>query len=199
MPVKLQSDTIIITYNLTASRFVGKTWYRIVNRAHADSCHHWRTRMTLWHGNTFCLVGLLWGKYTGPCLNIKTVFSSMGIPMLKMRRPQDRLIFSMGIPLLVRRHPYTETASRWIPSQTASDADFGCILWGQPEQTVDQTVDLPVRWYVTTRTLCQCNKIEEILLTIIWKVNTCMATSGLEQNISDIIPRNQINDAVSLI
>ena len=44
-----------------------------------------------------------------PCLNIKTVFPGMGIPMLKIRRSWDRLIFKMGIPILVRRRLYIET------------------------------------------------------------------------------------------
>ena len=34
----------------------------------------------------------------------------MGIPMLKIRRSQDRLIFNMGIPILVRRYLYIEMA-----------------------------------------------------------------------------------------
>ena len=34
----------------------------------------------------------------------------MGIPMLKIRRPQDCLIFNMGIPILVRWHLYIEMA-----------------------------------------------------------------------------------------
>ena len=46
---------------------------------------------------------------SGPCLNIKTVFPGMGIPMLKIRRLRDRLIFNMGIPILVRWHLYIET------------------------------------------------------------------------------------------
>ena len=33
----------------------------------------------------------------------------LGIPMLKIRRSWDRLIFNMGIPILVRRHLYIET------------------------------------------------------------------------------------------
>ena len=32
--------------------------------------------------------------------------------MLKIRRPQDRLIFNMGVPILVRRHLYIETTPR---------------------------------------------------------------------------------------
>ena len=35
-----------------------------------------------------------------------------GIPMFKIRRSQDRLIFNTGIPVLVRRHLYIETAPR---------------------------------------------------------------------------------------
>ena len=40
----------------------------------------------------------------------------MGIPMLKIRRTPDRLIFNMGILILVRRHLYIETAPR-VPFQ----------------------------------------------------------------------------------
>ena len=45
----------------------------------------------------------------GARFNTKTVFSGYGIPMLKIRRSWDRLIFNMGIPILVRRHLYIET------------------------------------------------------------------------------------------
>ena len=52
----------------------------------------------------------------GPRLNIKTIFPGMGIPMLKIRRSRDRLIFNMGIPILVRWHLHIETAPwpQWI-------------------------------------------------------------------------------------
>ena len=50
----------------------------------------------------------------GPRLNIKTVFPRYGIPMLKIRRLRDRLIFNMGIPILVGQHLYIETAP-WFP------------------------------------------------------------------------------------
>ena len=49
-------------------------------------------------------------KVTSPHLNIKTIFPGMGIPMLKIRRSWDRLIFNMGITILVRRHLYIDTA-----------------------------------------------------------------------------------------
>ena len=47
-------------------------------------------------------------KGSGPCLNIKTVFPGMGIPMLKIRLSHDHLIFNMVIPILVRWHHYIE-------------------------------------------------------------------------------------------
>ena len=47
----------------------------------------------------------------GPRLNIKTVFPGMGIPMLKIRRSWDRLIFNMGMPIPVRRYLDIETHS----------------------------------------------------------------------------------------
>ena len=59
--------------------------------------------------------GILLKRRPGPSLNIKTVFPGYGIPMLKIRRSQDRLIFNMGIPILVRRHLYIDTAP-WIQS-----------------------------------------------------------------------------------
>ena len=49
-------------------------------------------------------------KEPGPRRNIKTVFPGMEIPMLKIRRSRDRLIFNMGIPILVRQHLYIEAA-----------------------------------------------------------------------------------------
>ena len=45
----------------------------------------------------------------GSRLNIKPYFPGMGIPMLKIRRSRDRLIFNMRIPILVRRHYYIAT------------------------------------------------------------------------------------------
>ena len=47
----------------------------------------------------------------GP-VSIKPVFPRYRIPMLKIRRSRDRLIFNVGIPKLVRRHLYIETAPR---------------------------------------------------------------------------------------
>ena len=48
----------------------------------------------------------------GLWLNIKTVFPSMGIAMLKIRQLQDHLIFNLGIPILLRQHLYFELAPR---------------------------------------------------------------------------------------
>ena len=44
-----------------------------------------------------------------PRLNIKTVFPRYGIPILKIRRSWDRLIFNVGIPIMVRRHLFIAT------------------------------------------------------------------------------------------
>ena len=63
-----------------------------------------------------CLNQYTW-KLTGPSLNIKPVFPGMGIPMLKIRRSQDRLIFNMWIPILVRRYLYIKMVPSSIPSQ----------------------------------------------------------------------------------
>ena len=42
----------------------------------------------------------------------------MGIPILKIRRSRDRLIFNMRILILVRRHVYIETPSR-VPHRSS--------------------------------------------------------------------------------
>ena len=48
-------------------------------------------------------------KTLGPRLNIKIVFPRYWIPVLKIKRWRDRLVFNMGISILVRRHLYIET------------------------------------------------------------------------------------------
>ena len=44
----------------------------------------------------------------GP-VSLWTVFPGYGIPILKIRRSRDRLIFNMGIPILIRRHLYIKS------------------------------------------------------------------------------------------
>ena len=60
----------------------------------------------------------------GSRLSVKTVPPSMVIPILKIRRSQDRLIFNMRIHILLRRQLYVETASR---SSTAW-AHYGDVI-----------------------------------------------------------------------
>ena len=48
------------------------------------------------------------GNLPGPCLNIETFFPGIGIPIIKIRRLSDRLIFAMGSPIPVRRYLYIE-------------------------------------------------------------------------------------------
>ena len=64
-----------------------------------------------------------------PPPGIKTVFPGMGIPMLKIRRSRDRLIFNMGIPILIRRHHYIEIVPRSLQSLAhAMTAQLLCNL-----------------------------------------------------------------------
>ena len=72
-----------------------------------------------------------WGHFphwmnSGPCLDIKTILLGMGIPMLKIRRSHDRLIFNMGIPILVKQYLYIETAQR--VSDFISNGTVLCIV-----------------------------------------------------------------------
>ena len=67
------------------------------------------------------LMGAIWRP--GPCLNIKTIFPRYGVPMLKIRRLWDRLIFNMGISILVRLNLYIETgvncATKYPPTNSS--------------------------------------------------------------------------------
>ena len=49
----------------------------------------------------------------GPLLNINTVFPDMKIPVLKIRRSRDPLVFNLGIPILVKRRLYIDMAP-WL-------------------------------------------------------------------------------------
>ena len=44
--------------------------------------------------------------------NIKTVVPDIEIPIIKIRRSWDRLIFIMGIPIHIRQHLYIEMAQK---------------------------------------------------------------------------------------
>ena len=55
----------------------------------------------------------------GPVSIWKCCFTGIGIPMIKMRRSWECLIFIIVIPILVRLHLYTETAP-W---------SVRCLLW----------------------------------------------------------------------
>ena len=55
---------------------------------------------------------LIWRS--GTCLNIKTVFTGIGISIIKIRWSWDRLIFIMGTPILVRWCLYIETCPRYL-------------------------------------------------------------------------------------
>ena len=56
----------------------------------------------------------IWAETTlGPISISRQSFLGMGIPMFKIRRYRDNLIFNMGIPMLVR-HLYSEMAP-WCP------------------------------------------------------------------------------------
>ena len=52
-------------------------------------------------------IGYIFNYKPEPRLNVKTVFPRYGIPVLKIRRPRDRLIFNVGIPIrvMLRRPP----------------------------------------------------------------------------------------------
>ena len=36
------------------------------------------------------------------------------------------------------------TGHRWIPLTKVSDAELSCFIWSAPEQTVEETIEMPV-------------------------------------------------------
>ena len=52
-----------------------------------------------------------WLKRIWACLNITTIFSGMGIPIMKIKQSWDHCIFITRIPTLVRHHFYMVTLS----------------------------------------------------------------------------------------
>ena len=68
----------------------------------------WLQCMVFVNGRKYPSAARCWRP--GSRLNIKTIFPRYGIPMSKIRRSRDRLIFNMGIPILIRHHLYNEMA-----------------------------------------------------------------------------------------
>ena len=88
------------------------------------------TRHWIWHIKQFTwFTTTLHDKHqstlSGSCLNIKTVFSSMGIFTIRIRMSWNRLMFIMAIPILVRRHHDFETGPSFFMISTIF---YGCAL-----------------------------------------------------------------------
>ena len=103
----------------------------------------------------------------------------MRIPMLKIRRSRDRLIFNMLIPILVRRHLYIETApcihlrgrlgsiatestvkfqsNTWIKRTLQQLQDFGeTFHWIMKQSPEDKEVS---RYFIDTPSWITCNHL----------------------------------------
>ena len=74
-------------------------------------------------GAMYCLMR------SGPLFNIRTVFVRYGIPMLKIRRSRNRLIFNMWIHISVRRHLYIETTPCWLWKLDVYNFIARCLLY----------------------------------------------------------------------
>ena len=79
--------------------------------------------------------------YSGPRLNIKTLFLRYGIPMVKIRRSWDRRILNMGIPIMVRRHLYIETAPLALNVSMWLLMSFLPLQWRHVNVAVSQIPD----------------------------------------------------------
>ena len=82
------------------------------------------------------LLSPMCGEAAGPHLNIKTVFSSIDNPIIKIRRSLDRLIFVMGIPLPVfsLRRPFKSIN---FVTQKRNTAKHSYFLGRAPEQPLN--------------------------------------------------------------
>ena len=91
-------------------------WFSVnSNHSYSVSCDKSRRRYVYCFPNLFLSVPHLAYKNEVRALSqYKDRFSRHGIPMLKIRRSRDRLIFIMGIPILVRRYLYIETTHWWL-------------------------------------------------------------------------------------
>ena len=61
--------------------------------------------------------------------------------------------FSASLVLCERK----ATGHRWIPLTKVIDAEFWCFLWCEPEQILEQTVEMLVIWDVIASLWRHCN------------------------------------------
>ena len=86
---------------------------------------------------------ILESKNLGPVSILRLSFSGTGIPMLKIRRSRDRLIFNMGISILVRRHIYIETDPSSLDTISVINAN-DLMTYG----VISHSFDLIILYYV---------------------------------------------------
>ena len=105
---------------------VRQTWLRLKCRA----CVIWVIKKTFRSTGyvTISEQNFIISMPAGPRLNIKTVFTGMGISITKIRRSWDRLIFMMEIPFLARRHldtwDWPQISWHWISVMRAQTGTF---------------------------------------------------------------------------
>ena len=96
-----------------------------------------------------------------------------GIPVLKIRRSWDRLIFNMGIPILVRRYLYIESGPSclWIPVEGLP------IIFNAAPLPLDQSYNCHVTSEVTQRDIGKlvCSGKELAVCIIRISVSHCSA------------------------
>ena len=58
------------------------------------------------------------------------------------------------------------TGYQWIPLTKAIDVELLCFLWSAPEQTVEQTIEMPVIWNTITLIMLWLNSNENELVLV---------------------------------
>ena len=75
----------------------------------------------------------------------KTVLPGMAIPMLKIRRPNGRLIFNMGIPIPGKDGLYIETGPRTLVLSFYTDVVFTLFIWNSTHSTLPRHCEM---WFL---------------------------------------------------
>ena len=94
---------------------------------------------------------------------------------------------------------WKSTGHMWIPLTKASDAELWCFLWSAPEQTVRQTIEMPVIWDAIALVItsqwchrgCRCPRLNH-QQTQWWQLNCLYIVSSNRSRVSIIFNNIQM-------
>ena len=102
----------------------------------------------MWHGNTFCITGPLWGESTDGTGPLWEEFTDGTGPFLGYSTDGTGPLWEESTD--GTDHLWGESTDGF-PSQRSSDMELYCFLWCYPEEAIEQAIkSLVLMW-------CQCN------------------------------------------